>query len=342
MARKRKTSTMMEVARLAGVTQPTVSHVFNGRGDAVRISRETQERILDAVRELGYRPNQAARATRIGSFGCVALILSSEEDSRSMLPTGVLAGIDSQLAANKMYLVVAHLPDSKLTSEKFVPRILSQWMADGVIINYNESVPVMLKDLVDRFRLPAVWINDRLPANCVYPDDIGASATLTKWLIAQGRKRIAYAHLAHAAEYLPKAHYSVRDRIAGYEQTMLQAGQSPRLLLPPKGDQADQIHWIKAVMSAPDRPDAVIGYGSDCVNLTGFVAAGLGLTLPSDLLLCTFANGRNSVWVGGVKSPTMLVPEVDVGKSAVTMIVERLAHPKRDCPPIAVPFVSTF
>ena len=66
--------TSVDVARRAGVSQSTVSLVFSGKGQG-RVSEETQERVRRCARELGYRPNVAAQALRLGSSRAVALLV---------------------------------------------------------------------------------------------------------------------------------------------------------------------------------------------------------------------------------------------------------------------------
>jgi DNA-binding LacI/PurR family transcriptional regulator len=66
--------TSVDVARRAGVSQSTVSLVFSGKGRG-RVSEATQERVRRCARELGYRPNVAAQALRLGSSRAVALIV---------------------------------------------------------------------------------------------------------------------------------------------------------------------------------------------------------------------------------------------------------------------------
>src|ERR687893_1538483 len=66
--------TSVDVARHAGVSQSTVSLVFSGKGSG-RVSEATQERLRRAARELGYRPNMAAQALRLGSSRAVALLV---------------------------------------------------------------------------------------------------------------------------------------------------------------------------------------------------------------------------------------------------------------------------
>jgi DNA-binding LacI/PurR family transcriptional regulator len=66
--------TSVDVARAAGVSQSTVSLVFSGKGQG-RVSETTQEEVRRVARELGYRPNVAAQALRLGSSRAVALIV---------------------------------------------------------------------------------------------------------------------------------------------------------------------------------------------------------------------------------------------------------------------------
>src|ERR687895_2591580 len=70
----RQRVTSVDVARHAGVSQSTVSLVFSGKGSG-RVSEATQERVRRAARELGYRPNMAAQALRLGSSRAIALLV---------------------------------------------------------------------------------------------------------------------------------------------------------------------------------------------------------------------------------------------------------------------------
>ncbi|MBE2220439.1 MAG: LacI family DNA-binding transcriptional regulator, partial [Anaerolineae bacterium] len=67
--------TITDVAQLAGVSPSTVSNLLNGRSQRMRPS--TQERILNAIDELGYTPNQAARQLKTGYSPIIGLIVPS-------------------------------------------------------------------------------------------------------------------------------------------------------------------------------------------------------------------------------------------------------------------------
>src|SRR5262249_14722657 len=88
--------TIATIAAHMGLSRATVTHVLNGRGTEQRIRPETQQRVLEVARELGYRPNASARAVRAGRFGSVALIQSQLGE---YLPPELLYGLTTAMAA---------------------------------------------------------------------------------------------------------------------------------------------------------------------------------------------------------------------------------------------------
>src|SRR4051812_13039083 len=228
------TITIKEIARRTGLSIPTVGNVL-GRS-ANRYSAKTRERILQVAHELGYKPNASARAMRQGRFGCAALVLSrSKQQTHSHIPTGLLDGLDDALAQHDMHLTVARLTDEELSSDDFLPKVLRESMADGMIVNYTHEIPQAMLELIHAHHAPAVWLNAKLAEDCVYPDDLGAAHAATKRLIELGHRRIAFVHFVapnvfpepfeHAR---PKFHYSVADREAGYVSALREAGLKPQ------------------------------------------------------------------------------------------------------------------
>src|SRR3954453_960814 len=187
------TITIKEIARRTGLSIPTVGNVL-GRS-ANRYSAKTRERILQVAHELGYKPNASARAMRQGRFGCAALVLSrSKQQTHSHIPTGLLDGLDDALAQHDMHLTGARLTDEELSSDDFLPKVLRESMADGMIVNYTHEIPQAMLELIHAHHAPAVWLNAKMPHDCVYPDDRGAAQAATEVLIQRGHKRIAFLH----------------------------------------------------------------------------------------------------------------------------------------------------
>jgi LacI family transcriptional regulator len=300
---------------------------------------------MQAVQELGYRPNASARAMRRGRFGCAALVLSrSHQQTHSHIPSGLLDGLDDELSLHDMHLTVSRLSDEELSSDEFIPKVLRQHTADGIIVNYTHDIPDEMLKLIHAHHAPAVWLNAKLRSDCVYPDDRGAAGTVTDELLKLGHRRIALVHLiARVGDTRPfedafaRAHYSGVDRAAGYAESMARHGLPARVLSHERYiENADQIESCVALLSGPDRPTAVLAYSENEVHPLMCAARLLGLSLPRDLSVVMFA--PTPFAVAGYEMSVAAVPTQEIGRRAVRMLIEKLEAPERDCTPQVVPY----
>lgn len=325
--------TTYDIAQKAGVSQATVSFVLNKRDTAVRISEKTRDRVLQAANELGYRRNGSAQALSSGRFNAAAL-LTSTQAYHSYLPQGLMQGIHDELAVHNMHLTLAMLSDDQLTDGEFVPKILREWLADGLLIDYNQQIPQRLVELVTGHNLPAVWINTKQEADCVFPDDFGAAKRATEHLLTLGHRKIAWVDFSHGTES-KCAHYSAHDRFEGYGATMDAAGCKPQDWRGKTGvAEAERVEFSRQILSQPERPTAILAYG---YALPLMVAAlSLGLQVPQDLSVMLF--GDATLNFVGTPISSMTEPNAEVGRLAVRMLREKIAAPKQVLAPQSVPF----
>jgi LacI family transcriptional regulator len=336
-------SSIKEIARHTGLSVPTVGNVL-GRS-AARYSAETRRRVMEAARELGYRPNSSARAIRNGRFGCAALILNrSRQHTHSYVPPRLLDGLDDELLLHNMHLTVSRLTDEELMSEDTIPKVLREHTADGIIVNYTHEIPQSMLDLLRAHQAPAVWVNAKLESNCVFPDDFAAARSVTEELLKLGHRRIALAHLVARLgstktfdEHRPKMHYSSSDRAAGYAAAMRSAGLACRILSHERFiDPSEHIDVCKSLLTGPERPTAVLAYSENEIHAVVCAARMLGLDIPRELSLLVFA--PVGMWVLGTEISIAAIPTEEVGRRAVRMLLERLKTPKVSCAPQPVPF----
>jgi LacI family transcriptional regulator len=318
----------MDIAQRAGISQMTVSSVLRGKGGA---SRETAERILNIARELGYRPNLAARATVTGRFNCIGLILSTEE-KLSNTSRKLLDGISLVLSDAGLHLAMAVTPDQKLQDENFVPTILQTCMCDGLLINYTHHIPPTMRDLIDRYHIPSIWINSRQSTNCVYPDDLQGARALTRHLIGMGHKRIVYVDLVNFLTFNDK-HYSAIDRQQGYIQAMTAADLKPRVveLLSATDSRLQIAHHL---LSGPERPSAIICYGKTDALAVLCAAQSLGMQCPRDFSLASF--DHSPITLLDWQITTAIVPDRQVGRLATQMLLDSIQDPQLTHEPTAV------
>ena len=328
--------TQKQIADHLGLSPQAVNFALGRRAN--QVSAETRRRVMEAARRLGYRTNAAAQAVSTGRFNAVGLLMSRHH-CQSTLFGHMLRGLHDALDARSIHLTVNFVDDDRLTSDDDLPKILGQSMVDGLLLNYTHAIPPRMADLIRRHRLPAVWINSRQPANCVYPDDEGAAATATRRLLDAGHRRIMYLALTAAVEDAAEPHYSHAARRDGYEKAMRDAGHEPLALLESHRLTFEKpVRAAKRILTADARPTAVVAYCRHDTDALSLAAAELGLKIGRDLSLITFEQDQPLV---GPKIDTMRLPELAVGQAAGAMLLDRLDDPAADQPAVAVPMIET-
>jgi LacI family transcriptional regulator len=302
------------IAEMAGVTQPVVSKILHGGEYNIRVSDETRERVLKIAAKSGYRTNMAAKAMRTGRFDSVALLLSSHS-RRSILPRALFENLLECLEGRGYHMTIARLPDEQLVSEGFVPKILKNWCADGLLINYNAFIPEKLIQLIYEHEIPSVWINSKQMLNAVYPDDVHGGYLATKRLIDYGHRKIAFLN------FTGWGHFSAKDRYEGYRRAMVEAGMEPILHqtegLPPRSEPS----YARDMLSRRE-VTAVLGYVSNEAWHTYHAAKGLGMRVPEDISIIAFSD-LPLVNVP-IRISTAIVPEATIAQRAVELLLSHL------------------
>lgn len=175
---------MHDVAKLAGVSQPTVSRVLNANNTKIPISEDTREKVMAAVAELGYRPNMHARSLRTQETKMIAVLLADITNSfypqiaRSIQTVAREAGFDVMISNS----------DHVYENEKLFCESVARRAVDGIIM-----VPIHLteKDLQDLYRqtgTPIVALGQQVThpqIDVVYADDERSIYEATRWLIEE-------------------------------------------------------------------------------------------------------------------------------------------------------------
>jgi LacI family transcriptional regulator len=325
-----------DIAERVGVSYQTAADIL-GDSDVrrQRYSKQTRERIALVAAEMGYRPNAAAKAVTTGRFNNIALLLSTERN-RSYLPASLLDGILRELTPRQMHLALARLDDRGLTDPVFMPRILREWSADGLLLDYTHAVPERMTQLIETNELPAVWINIRREFDAVYPDDKGAGELITRHLLELGHRRIAYLCLIHGRDIFASLHYSVHDRVEGYEQAMRDAHLQPWTIIPEAGiGGVELVKWLRQFLQQPQRPTALIFESGRDLSAAAVAAASCGLSVPEDLSIVGFTDGDEQV--GGLALTASRIDRSLLGADAVKMLLQTLDHRQRH-PAQMIPF----
>lgn len=329
-------ATLQQIADQAGTDRGTVSRVLNGKAAQCHIGADLAKRIEAVASTLQYVPNAFARALQAGRFDSVALLMSTEKQ-RSYLAVRLLDGIHDELARSDLHLTVARVPDDRLNSAGYLPKILRTLMVDGLLINYTHRLPPHLVAAVEDGRLPAVWINSVRPVDAVYPDNRAAACRATAALIADGHRRIAYLDAFHARNGGDEVHYSARDRLAGYQDAMRDAGLAE--VVATAEDVAPGAEWAAPLaphLRGPRRVTAVLTYWVTEVPSIRRVAAGAGLDPERDVAVTAFAAEENEHRCFGAR--LMCEPQYQMGIEAARLLLAKIRGPARRQPARVLPF----
>lgn len=312
-----------DIAARAGVSKWTAARVLSGDADYKRPTyAKRAQRIREIAASIGYQPNAAAAAVATGRFNAATLVLSRYAQ-RSYLPDYLLSAIQGGLASAGMHLNVAQLPDEELTDPARVPKLLRQLASDGLLINYITRIPRSMIELLERHRLPSIWINTRRDHDCVYPDDLGGAEEATRHLIELGHRRVAYLH--YAPEW-DAPHYSALDRRAGYLRAMAAAGLRPRVIgfNEPVADE-DAHDLARGWLGSAARPTGVVTYGEGDAAVVLTAAYSLGMDVPGDLSIISFSAG--GAIFPRLRLTQLYLQEGAVGETAAKMLVQKIADP---------------
>jgi LacI family transcriptional regulator len=332
--------TLKQIATKAGVSTYTVSIALNGDPKAGRISPDRVKAVRKIARQMGYRANAAAVAMRTGRRGCIGMVTSTEFSFSVHVPD-FERGVVTELARRGLYLAKDHLVEAAGGAAVSLPRLVTESIADGLLINYAFNIPAQMEKLLRQHATPAIWINSKHTVNCVRPDDEAGGIVAARVLLEHGHRRIVWIDpSATRPQDTAEAHYSAADRQAGYARAMTEAGLKPWII--DRGrigstDEAYRGHMLRrllALLDGPDRPTALITNGGGRAAM--LAAARLGLRVPADVSIIAFDDiGYHDNEIAFTR---LLIPFEDIGVEAVREVCALMASPgERD--PRLVPLV---
>lgn len=207
---------MADVARLAGVSHQTVSRVVNGQGN---LRPETRERVEQAIRQLGYRPNTAARSLVTRRSGTIGVIGSK---SGFWGPSTVHRTIQAAGRAAGYFVSSTNL--QSLTRAEFADamnHLRDQHVEGIVLIAATDDAVEAARTQVDQ-GIPVVVVegDEQKAAWTVGVDQVAGAEEATRHLLDLGHTEIV--HVAG-----PSSWTEARGRLRGYRNAMFAAGLRP-------------------------------------------------------------------------------------------------------------------
>jgi LacI family gluconate utilization system Gnt-I transcriptional repressor len=307
-------ATLEEVARLAGVSTMTASRVLS---QPHLVLEATRARVEQAVRELAYVPNRAARALASSRSRVIVVLVPSLSNA---VFTAVLDGIHDAVGASQYQLLIGNTHYSDAEEEKLL-RIYLQSNPDGILLPGLSHSPQVAR-VLQTLRVPVVAMMDlaETPAALsVGFSQFDAGAALTRHLLGKGYRRIVFVGAQLDERTLRRAD--------GYRLAMREAGLlDPRLeiMTPQPSTVALGAELMRRVLADVPDCDAVFFCNDDLAHGAIFHCQRAGVAVPGQVAVAGF----NDLPASSLMVPSLTTvdtPRYRIGFEAASLLLEVIA-----------------
>lgn len=308
-------ATIKDVAQHAGVSVTTVSHVVN---ETRHVSPQGRERVMAAIRELGYVPSQVARSLKSNSTRTLGMLIPN---SSNPYFAEIVRVVEDRCFAAGYTLVLCNTDDLPQRQGVYL-QVLAERRIDGLIVVSTGSDETLAKQL-HGLKMPTVLLDreiDDPECDLVETAHMQGALLAVRHLQSLGHRRVACIGG-------PAGVASSEQRVQGWRLALAEGGAAPT--------DTDALLWrggftsqggyeaMHAILRTDDRPSAVF-VCNDLMAIGALRAVHeIGLRVPDDLSLVGF----DDIELAAYSSPpltTVAQPKEHIGALAVDMLLERV------------------
>ncbi|TYD48544.1 ribose operon transcriptional repressor RbsR [Cronobacter sakazakii] len=311
-------ATMKDVARLAGVSTSTVSHVINKDrfvSEAIRL------RVEDAIRTLNYAPSALARSLKLNQTRTIGMLITA---SSNPFFSELVRGVERSCFERGYSLVLCNTDGDEQRMNRNLETLL-QKRVDGLLLLCTEThqpSPAIMK------RYPAIptvmmdWSPFDGGSDVIQDNSLLGGDIATRYLIDKGYTRIAC--VTGPLDKTP-----ARLRLEGYRTAMQRAELPVTEGYEVIGDFefAGGLRAMQSLLALPEPPQAVF-MGNDAMAVGAYQALyQAGLRIPQDIALV----GYDDIELASYMTPpltTIHQPKDELGELAIDVLIHRMAQPE--------------
>ncbi len=309
---------MKDVARLAGVSTSTVSHVINKDrfvSEAIRL------RVEDAIRTLNYAPSALARSLKLNQTRTIGMLITA---SSNPFFSELVRGVERSCFERGYSLVLCNTDGDEQRMNRNLETLL-QKRVDGLLLLCTEThqpSPAIMK------RYPAIptvmmdWSPFDGGSDVIQDNSLLGGDIATRYLIDKGYTRIAC--VTGPLDKTP-----ARLRLEGYRAAMQRAGLPVTEGYEVIGDFefAGGLRAMQSLLALPEPPQAVF-MGNDAMAVGAYQALyQASLRIPQDIALV----GYDDIELASYMTPpltTIHQPKDELGELAIDVLIHRMAQPE--------------
>lgn len=305
-----KTS-IIDIARIAGVSSATVSRTL--RSPNV-VTRSTREKVMQAVEATGYRPNRFAASLRTQKSNNILVIMP---DITYPVNANIIRAIEAEATQHGYSILLGDLQNIE-NKKHYYADIIQSNQADGIIL-FTSSLPFSDELINDVKQLPPI-VNSceeiDLDVHKVLINNKAAAFKAVQHFIDNGHKKIA-------AITGPMSTISSQQRLEGYKEALRCANLKPEDKFIKYGDygaESGLVH-MKCLLSNPDKPTAVFCFSDEIAIGAMHAIKELKMKVPKDISLMGFDDIKYAKFMSPSLS-TVKQPLERIGIECVQMLVD--------------------
>ncbi len=329
-----KKATIEDIAKMAGVSIKTVSRVFNHEPN---VRETTRDRVLEAAKELKYRPNVAARGLASNKS---YVIVHFHDNPNSDYLERIHQGIHKVCRANGYFAVMEPLHKSESDTPEHsrpeysqpeysqqVQNYVMEFAIDGIILSPPLCDDESLIANLEASNIPYVRLSPSYKPNLTshtFVDDLAAAELMTQYLVELGHSDIAFISG-------PPHHGASKARTEGFLKVLKQAGLTLELCPTLQGDFSFHSGYkaCEELLKLKHRPSAIFAANDDMAAGAMVAALKAGLDIPGDLSIVGFDGSR----VGEIMWPpltTIRQPIRGLAEHATDLLLQHIREPDRE------------
>lgn len=273
-------ATIYEVSELAKVSLATVSRVMNGNA---RVSDKTRDKVLAAMKELGYRPNTIAQSLASNRSNCIGLLVS---EIHGPFFGQMMSGVETEIrkAGKHVIITTGHSEEDK---EKDGIEFLISRSCDAIILHVEAVSDDYLIEL-SKGKTPIYLVSrqvEQLSQKCISLDNELGGYLATKYLIDMGHREIAY---IAGPLYKPDA----AARLAGHKRALLENNLevNKQLICEKEFKEQGGIKGLKHFLKTGEKFTALVCANDEIASGAMTYAREHNLKMPKDLSVIGFDN----------------------------------------------------
>ena len=282
-SRLMKKVSLQYISESLNISKGTISLVLNGRGDEKRISKETQEKIINFAKAHNYKANQLARGLSRGKSDMLGLVIPNISDN---FYARIARRIERIARLSGYNVIYSSTGESQEREKELIHSMLNR-QVDGLIIASSQKNQEDIRSL-KRMNFPFVLVDRHYPEieTCfVGVDNTESTARMVEHLVKLGRKRIGFISLKCCLEV-------IRERLQGYWQAMdkhnLQVQQHFIHEIDQDNMEVDMAQAIRTVVQYPTAIDAIV-FSTHWLAAAGLrVLKELDIRIPMDVAITSF------------------------------------------------------